>query len=74
MPATIIEHIKGSELPEIWRQKLNPAPNQTFTITIEPDIDNNAFENIKIDNDIQFDTFTLGVKSNITRIEIYDYL
>ncbi|MBF0473142.1 MAG: hypothetical protein HQK91_03325 [Nitrospirae bacterium] len=74
MSATILEHIKGSELPKIWQERLKVTPNQTFTITIEPDIDNKALESYNKEEDIQFGTFPLGVKSDLTRIEIYDYL
>jgi len=35
MPVKILKHIKGSDLPEEWKGKLNPV--ETFTITIEPE-------------------------------------
>ena len=37
MPITVLEHIKGSELPSAWRKKINADPNQTFTVTLEPE-------------------------------------
>ncbi len=37
MPIRIFEHIKGSDLPEEWKEKLKADPAQTFTITIEPE-------------------------------------
>jgi hypothetical protein len=38
MPKTILEHVRSSELPDTWKRKLEATPNQTFTITIEPEI------------------------------------
>lgn len=38
MPKTILEHVRGSDLPETWKRKLEATANQTFTITIEPEI------------------------------------
>jgi len=35
MPAKILEHIKGNELPESWMKQIKAAPDQIFRITIE---------------------------------------
>lgn len=37
MPITVLEHIKGSELPTSWKKKTKLDPEQTFTITIKPE-------------------------------------
>ena len=37
MLKTILEHVRSNELPETWKKKLEATPNQTFTITIEPE-------------------------------------
>lgn len=37
MPTTILEHIKGSELPTAWLKKIMADPNQTFTVTLKPE-------------------------------------
>ncbi|MBU0698606.1 MAG: hypothetical protein ABIK98_07480 [Pseudomonadota bacterium] len=37
MPITVLEHIKGSDLPSAWQKKLNADPDQTFTVTLEPE-------------------------------------
>jgi hypothetical protein len=37
MPITVLEHVKGSELPASWKKKTKFDPEQTFTITIKPE-------------------------------------
>lgn len=35
MPTTVLEHVKGSELPAAWLKKIKADPHQTFTVTLE---------------------------------------
>lgn len=35
MPTLVIEHLKVSELPHQWAQRLNVGPEQTVTVRIE---------------------------------------
>ncbi|GEM_PF-6409420 len=37
MPIKILEHVKAQELPKSWKKELNPSPEETFRITIEPE-------------------------------------
>ena len=36
MPATIINDIKGRELPADWQRKMNVVPDESYSITIRP--------------------------------------
>lgn len=38
MPKTVIEHIKGSDLPQEWIQDISDSSSGTFRVTIEPEI------------------------------------
>jgi len=35
MSAIVFEHIKASELPDQWAEKLHAKPDETFTVIIE---------------------------------------
>lgn len=37
MKATVIENVKGSELPASWLQKAKELPGQKFTIILKPE-------------------------------------
>ena len=36
MPSTILDNVKGSDLPKIWADKINIRPNKTYTVIIQP--------------------------------------
>ena len=36
MPSTILDNVKGSEIPKIWSDKINILPNKTYTVIIRP--------------------------------------
>ncbi len=36
MPSTIIEDVKGSELPKAWANKVKVAPERTYRVIIQP--------------------------------------
>ena len=38
MSTLVIEHMKASELPQQWAQRLNASPEQTVTVRIETEI------------------------------------
>ena len=38
MTTLVIEHLKASELPEQWAQRLNALPEQTVTVRIETEV------------------------------------
>jgi len=37
MSSLVIEHIKASELPRKWAERLGARPEETFTVRIEPE-------------------------------------
>ncbi|MBF0477372.1 MAG: hypothetical protein HQK59_16430 [Deltaproteobacteria bacterium] len=37
MPARTIEHVKGSDLPSAWLEKFDFLPQETFTVTVQPE-------------------------------------
>ncbi|MFQ5717282.1 MAG: hypothetical protein ACE5GQ_09300 [Nitrospinales bacterium] len=37
MSITVLKHIKGSDIPDAWREKLKIDPDETFRVTIEPE-------------------------------------
>lgn len=37
MSSVVIEHLKASDLPAQWAERLHAGPGQTFTVTIEPE-------------------------------------
>ena len=36
MPSTIIDNVKGSEIPKTWSDKITILPNKTYTVIIQP--------------------------------------
>ncbi|MBW2063953.1 MAG: hypothetical protein JRJ03_03350 [Deltaproteobacteria bacterium] len=36
MPFTIIEDVKGSDLPEAWTKKMQVAPDRIYRVIIQP--------------------------------------
>ncbi len=39
MPTTVLENVKGSELPTAWQKKIKSDPSQTYIVILEPDED-----------------------------------
>lgn len=78
MPITVLEHIKGSEIPAPWRKKAKASPDQTFTITMKtettPAKKKERLQEGREDTEIEFGVFDLGAIGKISRKEIYDYL
>ncbi|MFQ5674020.1 MAG: hypothetical protein ACE5G9_13120, partial [Nitrospinales bacterium] len=35
MSITVLKHIKGSDIPDSWKEKFKIDPNETFRVTIE---------------------------------------
>ena len=36
MPSTVLDNVKGSDLPKIWADKIDIVPNKTYTVIIQP--------------------------------------
>lgn len=49
MSATVIENIKGSDLPKNWANKINALPHKTYTITIQPQEEHETLNKIMSD-------------------------
>ena len=43
MPSTVIDNIKGKELPADWRKKINALPNRTYSVIIQPQEERETF-------------------------------
>ena len=46
MPSTVINNIKGSDLPRIWADKINIIPDKTYTVIIQPQEERQSLEKI----------------------------
>jgi len=46
MPSTILNNIKGSDLPRIWADKINIIPDKTYTVIIQPQEERQSLEKI----------------------------
>ena len=36
MPSTILDNVKGSDLPKIWANKIDIIPDKIYTVIIQP--------------------------------------
>ena len=43
MPATVIDNIKGRELPAAWRKKMKAVPDERYSISIQPQHERETF-------------------------------
>lgn len=46
MPSTILDNIKGSELPKNWADKIDIIPNKTYTVIIQPQEEHSSLQQI----------------------------
>ncbi len=46
MPSTVLNNIKGSDLPRIWADKINIIPDKTYTVIIQPQEERQSLEKI----------------------------
>jgi len=46
MPSTILNNIKGSDLPRIWANKINIIPDKTYTVIIQPQEERKSLDKI----------------------------
>ena len=46
MPSTILNNIKGSDLPRIWADRINIIPDKTYTVIIQPQEERQSLEKI----------------------------
>jgi len=43
MPATVIENIKGRELPADWQRKMKAIPDESYSVSIQPQRERETF-------------------------------
>ena len=46
MPSTILDNIKGSELPKNWGDKIDIIPNKKYTVIIQPQEEHSSLQKI----------------------------
>jgi len=63
MPSTILDNIKGSDIPRIWANKTNIIPDKTYTVIIQPQEERQSLE--KILSEISRNVKTRGMTPDI---------
>ena len=43
MPSTVIDNIKGKELPAAWRKKMKAVPDKAYSVIIQPQEERETF-------------------------------
>jgi hypothetical protein len=46
MPSSVLNNIKGSDLPRIWANKIDIIPDKTYTVIIQPQEERQSLEKI----------------------------
>jgi hypothetical protein len=46
MPSTILDNVKGSDLPKIWADKMDIIPDKTYTVIIQPQEERQSLQKI----------------------------
>ena len=46
MPTTVLENIKGRELPKDWAERINAIPDESYTVTIRPQRESKSFNQV----------------------------
>ncbi len=46
MPSTILDNVKGSDLPKIWANKIDIIPDKTYTVIIQPQEERQSLKKI----------------------------
>ena len=46
MPSTILDNVKGSDLPKIWANKIDIIPDKTYTVIIQPQAERQSLKKI----------------------------
>jgi hypothetical protein len=46
MPPTILDNVKGSDLPKIWADKIEIISDKTYTVTIQPQEERQSLQKI----------------------------
>ena len=46
MPSTILDNVKGSDLPKIWADKIEIISDKTYTVIIQPQEERQSLQKI----------------------------
>jgi len=46
MPSTILDNVKGSDLPRVWADRMNVVPDKTYTVIIQPQEERQSLQRI----------------------------
>jgi len=46
MPSTILDNVKGSDLPKVWADKANIVPDKIYTVIIQPQEERESLQKI----------------------------
>ncbi|MCK4487517.1 MAG: hypothetical protein KAU38_12260 [Desulfobacterales bacterium] len=67
MPSTILDNVKGSDLPKIWADKIDIIPDETYTVIIQPQEERLSLQKImsKISRNAKTRGMTPDVLENI---------
>lgn len=67
MPSTILDNVKGSDLPKVWADKIDIIPDKTYTVIIQPQEEHQALKRImsKISRNAKARGMTPDVLENI---------
>ena len=49
MPTTVIDNIKGRELPPDWQRKMKAIPEERYSVTIRPQKEERSLEEVMKD-------------------------
>jgi len=46
MPSTILDNVKGSDLPRVWADRMNVITDKTYTVIIQPQEERQSLQRI----------------------------
>jgi len=46
MPSTILDNVKGSDLPRVWADRIDISPDKTYTVIIQPQEERQSLQRI----------------------------
>lgn len=67
MPSTILDNVKGSDLPKVWADRIDIIPDKTYTVIIQPQEERQSLQRVmsKISRNAKARGMTPDVLENI---------
>ena len=67
MPSTILDNIKGSDLPRAWADKIDIEPDKAYTVIVQPQEERLSLKEImsKLSNNAKARGLTPDILENI---------